>query len=90
MEMAPAQQQELQPGGGEEPRRRRPWRAARLSCSRASTAAARLPQVKLLEQRFVELGKKVKVFRFPGAFEFRSPRHFVVGVCCLWVANVCR
>jgi dTMP kinase len=26
-------------------------------------------QVKLLEQRFVELGKKVKTFRFPGASE---------------------
>jgi dTMP kinase len=25
-------------------------------------------QVKLLEQRFVELGRKVKVFRFPGMF----------------------
>ncbi|GKT52134.1 thymidylate synthase [Colletotrichum spaethianum] len=25
-------------------------------------------QVKLLEQRFVELGKKVKVMRFPGEF----------------------
>jgi dTMP kinase len=29
-------------------------------------------QVKLLEQRFVELGKKVKLMRFPGRFLFGS------------------
>jgi len=29
-------------------------------------------QVKLLEQRFVELGRKVKVMRFPGEFHFSS------------------
>ncbi len=34
-------------------------------------------QVKLLEQRFVELGRKVKVMRFPGTMR-------------LWCCSVCR
>lgn len=35
-------------------------------------------QVKLLEQRFVEAGRKVRVMRFPGG----SP--FLAGLLCVW------
>lgn len=35
-------------------------------------------QVKLMEQRFVELGKPVKTVRFPGAFLPPCPLRFLI------------
>lgn len=37
-----------------------------LICLEGLDRSGKTTQVKLLEQRFVELGKKVKVLRFPG------------------------